>query len=111
MILFLFLQIFSLIFADCFNPFFFQWLGLVFGEVEGYHDGGTYAFYFLGFRINDPLGEVEAFGSYLSDGSLHGDMVRTINLCEEVCFNMDDNDTILFPIYIRAYGSEIFRFS
>ena len=39
-------------------------------------------------------GEVEAFGSYLSDGSLHGDMVRTINLCEEVCFNMDDNDTI-----------------
>ena len=25
----------------------------------------------------DPLGEVEAFGSYLSDGSLHGDMVRT----------------------------------
>ena len=64
----------------------------------------------LGFRIDDTLCQMETLGSYFSNGSLHGNMVRTINLRKEICFNMDDNDAILFPIYIRAYGSEIFRF-
>ena len=54
---------------------------------------------------------METLGSYFCNGSLHGNMVRTINLRKEICFNMDDNDAILFPIYIRAYRSEIFRFS
>ena len=107
--LFLFLQIFSPHICRLLQSIFFQWFGLTCLARSKATMTEVYirAFYFLGFRIKTRWARWKLLVP-ISVTAVCTAMVRTINLCEEVCFNMDDNDTILFPIYIiRAYGRNI----
>ena len=109
--LFLLSQISSFIFTDCTNPFLLQWLGFMLFKIESNHDGGADALDFLSFRINHPLGEVKTLCPDFRNGSLYGDVVRTVNLCKEVSFDVHNDNAISFPVNVRTHRSKILRFS
>ena len=98
-----FLQIPSFILADRFYPFLGQWHGLMSFKIESNHDGLANTFHLIGFRVNDLLNQMKAFGTYLRDGGLYSDVVRCENLLNEIRFNMNNDNANLFPIYSRAY--------
>ena len=106
-----FLQIPSFILADRFYPFLGQWHGLMSFKIESNHDGLANTFHLIGFRINDLLNQMKAFGTYLRDGGLYSDVVRCENLLDKIRFDMNNDNANLFPIYSRAYRTEVFSLS
>ena len=83
----------------------------MFFKIESNHDGGANAFDFLCFRVDHPLGEMKTFSSDFRNGSLYGNVVRTVNLCKEVRFDVYNDDTVSFPIDIRTHRSKVLGFS
>ena len=106
-----FTQVPSFVFANCLDPFFRQRFGLMLAEVVCYHDGGAGTFHLVRFRVDNALGKVETLRSDFGYGGLHGNVVGTVNLCQEICFDMDDDDAVFLPVYVWAYGGEIFCFA
>ena len=53
-------------------------------------------FHLIGFRVNDLLNQMKAFGTYLRDGGLYSDVVRCENLLNEIRFNMNNDNANLF---------------
>ena len=76
-------------------------------KIESNHDGLANTFHLIGFRVNDLLNQMKAFGTYLRDGGLYSDVVRCENLLNEIRFNMNNDNANLFPIYSRAYRTEV----
>ena len=66
-------------------------------KIESNHDGLANAFHFIGFRVNDLLNQMKAFGTYLRDGCLYSYVVRCENLLDEIRFDMNKDNTYLFP--------------
>lgn len=60
-----------------------QWHGLMSFKIESNHDGLANTFHLIGFRINDLLNQMKAFGTYLRDGGLYSDVVRCENLLDK----------------------------
>lgn len=89
------LQIPSFILADRFYPFLGQWHGLMSFKIESNHDGFTNTFHLIGFRVNDLLNQMKAFGTYLRDGCLYSDVVRCENLLNEIRFDMNNDNANL----------------
>ncbi len=54
-------------------------------------------FHLIGFRINDLLNQMKAFGTYLRDGGLYSDVVRCENLLDKIRFDMNNDNANLFP--------------
>ena len=79
------------------------------GEVERHHHRGADTFGFVRQRVDDPLRQPEAFGTDFGDGSLHGNVVGTVDLREEVGFDVDDDNAVLLPVDMRTHRSEVFR--
>ena len=52
---------------------------------------------------NEKLDQVKAFGAYLRNSSLYGDMIGCEYLFDEIRFDMDNDNPDLFPIYSGAY--------
>lgn len=77
-------------------------------EVESHHDGATDTFHFLCSRVDDALNEVKTFSAYFCNGGLHCDMVGTVNLCDEVGFDVDNNNAVFLTIHVRTHRSEVF---
>ena len=84
--------------------------GFVYQGSEIY-DGLANTFHLIGFRVNDLLNQMKAFGTYLRDGGLYSDVVRCENLLNEIRFNMNNDNANLFPIYSRTYRTEVFSLS
>ena len=80
-------------------------------KIESNHDGLANTFHLIGFRVNDLLNQMKAFGTYLRDGGLYSDVVRCENLLNEIRFNMNNDNANLFPIYSRTYRTEVLSLS
>ena len=65
-------------------------------KIESNHDGLANTFHLIGFRVNDLLNQMKAFGTYLRDGGLYSDVVRCENLLNEIRFNMNNDNANLF---------------
>ena len=78
-------------------------------KIESNHDGLANTFHLIGFRVNDLLNQMKAFGTYLRDGGLYSDVVRCENLLNEIRFNMNNDNANLFPIYSRTYRTEVLK--
>lgn len=70
-----FLQIPLFIITYRLYPFFRQWHGFMFLQVESHHDRLTDTFYLVRFRVYYPLDEMKTLRAYLGDSRLHSDMV------------------------------------
>ena len=98
-----FLQVPFFIFADRLYPFFCQWHGFMSFKIESNHNRLADTFYFIRFCVDNPLDQVKAFGAYLRNSSLYGDMIGCEYLFDEIRFDVDNDNPDLFPIYSGAY--------
>ena len=80
-------------------------------KIESNHNRLADTFYFIRFCVDNPLDQVKAFGAYLRNSSLYGDMIGCEYLFDEIRFDMDNDNPDLFPIYSGAYWSEVFSLS
>ena len=96
-----FLQVPFFIFADRLYPFFCQWHGFMSFKIESYHDRLADTFYFIRFCVDNPLDQVKAFGAYLRDSSLYGDMIGCEYLFDEIRFDVDNDNFRSFPNLLR----------
>ena len=67
----------------------------MFFKVESNHNRLADTFYFLRFCVDNPLDQVKAFGTYLRNSSLYGDMVGCEYLLDEIRFDVDNNNSDL----------------
>ena len=77
-------------------------------KIESNHDGLANTFHLIGFRVNDLLNQMKAFGTYLWDGGLYSDVVRCENLLNEIRFNMNNDNANLCPNFKQESKSAIF---
>ena len=72
-------------------------------KIESNHNRLADTFYFIRFCVDNPLDQVKAFGAYLRNSSLYGDMIGCEYLFDEIRFDVDNDNPDLFPIYSGAY--------